>query len=989
MSAQEGLREDVPSAIAGVAADTDSCEGAAEATSASASTPAQPVGSTSTNEGDAAAVQGGTETADVTAAKENSREASDPTLDQGDHDPSSRARDLISRDLLDELSHEPDDWNVEACRNPPTPPIGGFETPSEPGTPREAPQPQYYQTTAPSQNHHNHQHDGLMSIDQWDWKTDAPEFVPGSMKGLLGHTDVQVVGAAYQQQGAWTMQSQQQGVYQQQTAAPAISSSGGDKSGGSEEARLSQLKANYDWQLRSKTDELRDMQQRMNHLEIENAQVRASWEIERRGLVRQIGHYRAVLERYCIPVEEQGTGYGMEDTQHAYFPVFEPSAPSQWSRNSAGQSISANVKASTSNAGAFGAAAGGQAKYGTSTTSQQAAYASASDGAYNSHQALGTTSAATASNASAMVESSRATASSALDTKMGQLKSLLQEESRWRLSEEEVDGREQGADDTYNGSSIASTLRAMFPHATIRTKQAAAGEDGEDGDKAEADDALDQDQGLRGPSASPTSELEDRQVMDAVLRTVEELEDATGNKVDNQAMRSLRALSKQDMLEALTKVEEMMLHQGGECRNLSAILQSVCRKIVKRQPRGRNAEEGIRQSNGRDEAGHHRDGGNSRRARRLDEDGDAFDSSGSDGDRGGKGAQNTWPREFERAALRAAAKAARAEDAAARSQVAAKEAQKALPNPDIDGTPAKRSSARSTGSKSWADLEDGDEDEREGDGLWKEDKDPWTPQLVDTVARKGFDLRRRGDQWDLKISMGSLEPPLTETGMERYCRWLRVRLTSFREEHGPDSLLRCRGEVDFSHNQLSNQMVWMLLETLAQNEVHTALLKLYANRISQGGVLAICEFIRMNERAEALQELHLSHNEVDDESALELLRTFKSLRPRYPPRRAAEGSGEIVLVPVWLRLNHNRIRDPAAVLRAAEDENINVCTAGDRQEWRTKWLEEKQACGTSKSVRGEVPLAHLYAFASQDLSKRDKHDENGDGGRRPYRRRER
>jgi len=275
-------------------------------------------------------------------------------------------------------------------------------------------------------------------------------------------------------------------------------------------------------------------------------------------------------------------------------------------------------------------------------------------------------------------------------------------------------------------------------------------------------------------------------------------------------------------------------------------------------------------------------------------------------------------------------------------------------------------------SKSWADIDDKEDDE-EADGAGPQagaagapGEDLWTASRVDAAARRGFDLRRRGEQWELKIVMTALDPPLTEGGMERYCRWLRTRLTSFREEHGNEVLWRCRGEVDFSHNHLTNQMVWMLLETLAQHEVHTALLKLYANHISQGGLLAICEFIRMNERAEALQELHLSHNEIDDESALELLRTLKSQRPRYPPTRAAEGSGEPVKAPVWVRLNHNRIRDPAQVLRTAEEEGISICTAWDRQ-----------VCGTSKCVRRDCPLVHLYSFQVQDTPKNEKHDDNG------------
>jgi len=330
---------------------------------------------------------------------------------------------------------------------------------------------------------------------------------------------------------------------------------------------------------------------------------------------------------------------------------------------------------------------------------------------------------------------------------------------------------------------------------------------------------------------------------------------------------------------------------------------------------------------------------------------------------------SSWPQDFERAALRAQAKAS---DEMRGQHALPKEAMRDAPmerQQTVDTPQSKR-------SKSWADIQSGDEDEKEDDADALGDPaadtdDSWTAQRIDVAARRGFELRRRGDTWDLKISMGSLEPALTQVGMERYCRWLRMRLTSFREEHGNEKLWNCRGEVDFSHNHLTNQMVWMLLETLAQHEVHTALLKLYANNISQGGVLAICEFIRMNEKPEALQELHLSHNEIDDDSALELLRTLKSQRPKYPPRRPAEGTGEPVLAPVWLRLNHNRIRDPHDVLKRAEDEAITICTAWDRQ-----------VCGTSKCVRKECPLVHLYSFQVQDTPKHERHEEHGENGRR-------
>merc|ERR1719330_811631 len=247
-----------------------------------------------------------------------------------------------------------------------------------------------------------------------------------------------------------------------------------------------------------------------------------------------------------------------------------------------------------------------------------------------------------------------------------------------------------------------------------------------------------------------------------------------------------------------------------------------------------------------------------------------------------------------------------------------------------------------------------------------EECEHWTPRRIEKAGRRGLDLKRPGERWELKIAMSNLDPPLTEAGMERYCRWLRVRLSAFRDENGVESLRRCCGEVDFSHNNMGNQMVWMLLETLAQHEVHIAQLKLHSNRISQGGVLAICELIRMNERADPIEELHLSHNEVDDDSALELMRTFHFQRPRYPPRCPGDGSGDAVAVPVLLRLDHNRIRDPDAVRKSAETEGITICSTRER------------------SGRRECPLLHLDSFGAQANRTGAEHaSDSGDEARQP------
>lgn len=752
-----------------------------------------------------------------------------------------------------------------------------------------------------------------MCIDQWVWKTDAPEFVPDSMKGFGGGCN-DYAGGVYPEQGAWTMSP----MPAQQSGRGIVSDNGGGAGSPGDNTRLGQLRLNLEWQRKMKEQALREMQTRMNQLEVETAQIQASWENERSGLMRQIKHHRAVLERYCIPIEEAGNmsySEGQDEGNGSYLSGFEPSAPSQW----------ADAQ------GLSGAGCKMSGHYGGDGSSVPA-------------------------------HGSNDTQGSSLDSKMRQLNNLLQEKTshgqKYHSSpdgtangEASISQADEAAGNTTNGDTgaITSTLRAMFPHATIRTGQDQNGDDYEE-----------------------TGEEVQR-----VEQYLRKLETVVGRQVDERAMRALQALNAGDALEALGKVEELVNSQGGHCRNLSSILQSLCRKIEKkRYSKGsKNEEERMKQGSGstsREVAGLN--------LQRLSSTNTAV---GVDTKRSGH-----------------ARKPADAIDTGVDSDGLGNDyglIERPHSGEDRDRPPIRRSSSmesdvsklntpsgRRNNRKSWADIQSGDEEDPRDDSnsegniftstptaAGEEEaeqaaSEPWTPRRMEKAARRGLELKRRSaggsngeggnawGGWELKIGMSGLQPPLTEAGMERYCSWLCVRLTSFRDEHGAEALRRCRGEVDFSHNKLTDQMVWMLLETLAQHEVHIALLKLFANNISQGGVLAICEFIRMNERADALQELHLSHNEIDDESALELLRTLHFQRPRYPPKRAAEGTGEMVLAPVWLRLNHNRVRDPTAVRLAAEAEGIAICSASDRN-----------VCGTSRCGQLQCPLVHLYSFDTQ------------------------
>jgi len=685
-------------------------------------------------------------------------------------------------------------------------------------------------------------------------------------------------------------------------AAAALAATGGG------DAEVQQLRAHYEWQVRRQDEELRALQQRMGRLEQRRAEVKESWERERQGLVREISRYAAVLTRYAIPLEEACEGASLE----------QPWVPA-----------------------------------------------------------------------------------SSLDAKMRRLNGLLLEDPpRKRLVGNRALAERTSPDDLEGSSttampagSIASTLQAMFPHATIRTQAP----------EAEDDVGIDRSPlGRGGANRIPREKAGsagDRQpgaAVDAeVSELAERLEGTTQSQIDERAKRALQSLAPAEACEVLRKVEDLVMAQGGRCRNLSSILQSVCRKLERRSAWRGNIAVADGSTNGgsagapgrpRDLPGVADTTGLEQTAVLTRRQENAASRSGSEARASAdenraerRSSSRTWQRKRRDRAdseadgdegpgnpntvAQAVPRAAESNEASASDDVGSTAVGTA--NATHGSGPCRIGRRSDAGSSELdeASIEDGSGDEERETAA---SRNYWTPRRVERAAQRGFELRQRGEGWEMKLAMAALDPPITEAGIERYCEWLRARLSAFQEEHGPQALRHCCSEVDFSSNGLGNQAVWMLLETLAQYEVHAASLKLYKNRISQGGVLAMCEFIRANRRAGPVHEMHLSHNEIDDESALELLRTLQEQRPRYPPRRHPEGShaaagGGPVPVPVWLRLNQNRIRDPPSALRAIESEGISYCAA-----------RNAHGCGPGKCARAECPLVHLYLFADQAPRRRDR-----------------
>mmetsp|Transcript_1865 Transcript_1865/g.3298 ORF Transcript_1865/g.3298 Transcript_1865/m.3298 type:complete len:956 (-) Transcript_1865:67-2934(-) len=409
-------------------------------------------------------------------------------------------------------------------------------------------------------------------------------------------------------------------------------------------------------------------------------------------------------------------------------------------------------------------------------------------------------------------------------------------------------------------------------------------------------------------SQSPP-ECMDSRVAEEVEKTVKVVEKRVGCVISHRARQNLGILDENDALEALRRAEDLV--QGGHGKDLSSVLQSVCRKIK-------------------------------RRSKMTDENSDATSRSGlrhptSDDSTVGTTAPSSSASEVEGSRCGDDEKTP-SDSKDAKTQAVAEHRRGA------GGRPRLVAEHRHTSSALWT-------------------AGAWTMQRFERVARQdGFVLKEEDDvrgAWRLQIRMASLEPPIANDDMQVYCRWLHHRLQSVRQDLGLRSLRQLRTEVNFSKNNLGDDAVARLLQALQRSELHIASLNLTGNRLGVGAARHISDFLW--EMPVAIHEVNLSHNEFDDDSALEILRLVAD-HPKYQPRKARDSArhGELQC-PVWLRLDNNRIEKPRKLLRTLESElGSCICLARNRN-----------VCGPHKcGWRGSQghTLMHLYNFESQDSS---------------------
>jgi len=205
--------------------------------------------------------------------------------------------------------------------------------------------------------------------------------------------------------------------------------------------------------------------------------------------------------------------------------------------------------------------------------------------------------------------------------------------------------------------------------------------------------------------------------------------------------------------------------------------------------------------------------------------------------------------------------------------------------------------------------------------------EPWSAARLDRLCKQGgFGLKQVGDEaWVMKLQMCDLEPPLGDEGMQVFCRWLHQRVQRIKESKDIRSMRHVRTEVSFARNNLGDAAIGRLLTALQRTDLHVATLNLLGNCIGLAGLRHVTDFL--HEATCPVYEVHLGHNDIDDDAAMELVRATAE-HPRY----AAARRGNEQLVQIWLRLNSNPIRDPGKLLWKLESQfGANISSVRNRQ----------------------------------------------------------
>lgn len=120
--------------------------------------------------------------------------------------------------------------------------------------------------------------------------------------------------------------------------------------------------------------------------------------------------------------------------------------------------------------------------------------------------------------------------------------------------------------------------------------------------------------------------------------------------------------------------------------------------------------------------------------------------------------------------------------------------------------------------------------------------------------------------------------------------------------------------VDFSGNNIGDKGCHGILSLLFELRIAADKLKLHKNLLGRAAAQTLMHFLGRTEHP--LNELHLSHNYITREGAVDILKGV-AWNPRYPGT-LRDSVGRLKYVPLWLRLESNMISDAEGLLVQAE-----------------------------------------------------------------------
>ncbi|CAE7640007.1 unnamed protein product [Symbiodinium sp. CCMP2592] len=159
---------------------------------------------------------------------------------------------------------------------------------------------------------------------------------------------------------------------------------------------------------------------------------------------------------------------------------------------------------------------------------------------------------------------------------------------------------------------------------------------------------------------------------------------------------------------------------------------------------------------------------------------------------------------------------------------------------------------------------------------------------------------------------------MDDAGALRWCQWASRAIPAFVHEKqlrkpAEDTLLAA-SIVDFSGNNIGDRGCHGILSLLFQLRIAADKLKLHKNLLGRAAAQTLMHFLGRTEHP--LNELHLSHNYITREGAVDILKGV-AWNPRYPGT-LRDSVGRLKYVPLWLRLESNMISDAEGLLIQAE-----------------------------------------------------------------------